>query len=52
VTGKPAKTNFGDQFKSSMLLLARQVMGERLDTADEIVGVELNVLGFQVRILG
>ena len=28
------------------LLLARQVLGERFDTADEIVGVELNVLGF------
>jgi hypothetical protein len=34
------------------LLLARQAMSERLDAADEIVGVELNVLGFQVRILG
>jgi hypothetical protein len=33
-------------------LLARQVMGERFDAADEIGGVELNVLGFQVLILG
>jgi len=33
-------------------LLARQVLGERLDAADKVVGVELNVPGFQVRILG
>jgi hypothetical protein len=29
-------------------LLARQVMSERFDATDEIVGVELNVLGFHV----
>jgi hypothetical protein len=33
------------------LLLARQVMGKRLDTLDEITGVELNVLSFYVEIL-
>ena len=36
----------GEQRAQGKFCITRQVMGERLDAADEIVGVELNSLVF------